>query len=256
LFYPLINTQSLGKKLIYMPTCHSTNAIAMEMLKNDNVENGLIIITNEQTAGKGQRGNEWLTEPYKNLTFSVVMNLSFIDPACVFNLNMAVCTSILEAIKDNVGSKWEYFKAKWPNDIYFQNQKVGGLLIESLLKANKSFWAIIGIGLNVNQTEFGRLNATSLKNICSTHFDLVELLETIVLELEQNTQFNIISDFESLKINYLQELYRFNQLSDFKMIDGEMFEGKIIGIDKVGKIAIEKEGEILYFDKQELKYLR
>ncbi|MFN0050410.1 MAG: biotin--[acetyl-CoA-carboxylase] ligase [Cytophagales bacterium] len=239
-----------------MPSCHSTNEILMELIKLGNVEDGMIVVTDEQTAGKGQRGNKWFSEPHKNLTFSIAIDVSFLNISQIFNLNMAVCLGITKVLKDLDHSLSIFYKIKWPNDIYFRDNKIGGILIETVFKADKSLWAVIGIGLNVNQTDFGRLNANSLKNIHLRDFDLAELLEKLALSIESNMEQKSLVDFNYLKFNYLTHLHRFEILAEFKNINGVDFVGIIKGVEDTGKIAIESEGKLRYYDKQEVKFVR
>lgn len=239
-----------------MPTCHSTNATANRLVKNRLAAHGLIVVAGQQLAGKGQRGNQWLTEPFKNLTFSIVLDLNYLTPADIFMLNMAVGLAVLKAVQSEVRVKQEAFKVKWPNDIYYLDKKLGGILIETLLRSDKTFWAVVGIGLNVNQTYFGRLNASSLKNIDQKEFDLNALLEKVAMEIEHEINLAVRHNYENLKQQYLREMYRFNEQAHFKTIGGELFEGRITNIDGMGKIVIDCEGLLLHFDKQEVKFVK
>ncbi len=255
MFKPIANTRFIGKSLTYLPTCHSTNDCAHQLLRVGQVNDGTIIITSEQTNGRGQRGNQWITQPNKNLTFSIILDISTLDPKEIFYLNMAVSVGVLHSLQ-RINSKFSGgYKVKWPNDYYYNDHKIGGMLIETQIKPDRSFWAVVGIGINVNQVDFGRLNATSLTNINEGLFDLNELVSDISLSIEKQLEILKMRDYNNLKADYTGNLYRFGMVSNFKSEKSGPFEGKIVDIDDSGKIGIETDNRILYFDKQQIRFL-
>jgi len=139
------NTVFIGKKAFFLPSCHSTNEMASVLMNNNQPLNGTVVYTDFQSRGKGQRGNSWESEERKNILLSVILDTSFVEPTNFFDLtimtSLAIRDILLEYIKEGI-------KIKWPNDMYFGNQKIGGILIENYLKQNTIEWCILG-GKNI-----------------------------------------------------------------------------------------------------------
>ncbi len=243
--------QFIGKQLIFLPKCRSTNDMAADMLKKGVLKEGGIVITDHQQAGRGQRGNTWVSSENKNLTFSILLKPHFISPTDSFALNMLVSVAIVNALK---GLDRSMFKIKWPNDIMYNGYKVGGILIENTIQVAKIENSIIGIGINVNQNSFDYLfKAASLSNIFKRPFDLNNLLNEIIKQIEE--QFSILKsgNYHILRSNYLENLYWLNEKHRFfSMVE---FTGMIIGIDPAGRLMVETENGIEKFNFKEIKYL-
>ncbi|MGD9328103.1 MAG: biotin--[acetyl-CoA-carboxylase] ligase [Cyclobacteriaceae bacterium] len=243
--------QIIGKQLIFLPKCRSTNDIAADMFKKGDLNEGGIIITNHQHAGKGQRGNNWISDENKNLTFSLLLKPHFISPKDSFALNMMVSVAILNALKESDNSK---FKIKWPNDIYYNGFKVGGILIENTIQGVKIENSIIGIGINVNQNSFDNLfNATSLSKIFKRSFELNKLLNVIIKRIEEQLLILESGNYRVLRSNYLENLYWINEKHSF-FSSGE-FTGMIIGIDPAGRLMVDTENGLEKFNFKEIRYL-
>ncbi len=204
----------------------------------------------EQTAGRGQQSARWWSEPGKNLTFSLLLHPRGLPPTDQFWLNKCVCVALNEALTRFTG---ESFSIKWPNDVYLGDQKVGGMLIENLLRG--SFWnyAIIGIGLNVNQREFPEWlpKATSLSKILQGDYDLNRLLleicryiEVWYLKLKAGRKDEITS-------LYLSRLYRYQQVHQYALPGGETFEARLTNVTDTGLIELTtSHGPALYSIKE------
>lgn len=250
LFNPLINTEFIGKNLVYLPQCHSTNDFAVEKCKNQIIENGTIFITSDQTAGKGQRGNKWLSEKNKNLTFSIVIETETNTMEEIFKYNMLLCCAMVEYFNEyDTG-----FKIKWSNDIYFKTKKLGGILIESISNYESKKNIIIGIGLNINQINFNYLNATSLRNIINKELDLTKTLEVICQKIESYFKLNTLDSNSIIENLYLKNLYQYDVLANYKT-ETENFEGKIKTILADGRIGIEMKGKINYFERKQIMFV-
>jgi BirA family transcriptional regulator, biotin operon repressor / biotin---[acetyl-CoA-carboxylase] ligase len=248
------NTLFTGKTLKYLPTCHSTNDIASQMIQSeDNVFEGTVIITDNQTAGRGQRGNTWEANGGQNLTFSLILKPNFLKASDQFQLNVAISMGVFDFLNDFIDGG---LSVKWSNDIYFENKKMGGILIENTLQGYNIGYSIIGIGLNINQIEFQNTKATSLRNITGNpqQYDLSEILKNLLENIEKNYFKIKNNDYELLKIRYLNNLYRFQEWHYFRK-NGQQFLGQIIGIDETGKLGIETEGMVLYFDFKEVEFV-
>lgn len=245
-------TLFIGQKSNYLPSCQSTNDEASALIVQDEVSEGTIVITDQQTAGRGQRGNTWEAKPAQNLTFSLILKPTFLTATEQFWLNMAVSLGIYDALQPLLGDR---LRIKWPNDIYVVDQKLGGILIENTLHGPHIAWSIVGIGLNANQTEFSYSTATSLQqeaplpngyNLSGLLSSLCEALEKRYLQLRSGRR-------EALKMSYLQTLYRYQEEHYFSS-EGRSFRGAIIGVDPTGRLAIADGEHIRYFAFKEVAF--
>lgn len=248
------NTLFTGKLIKYLPSCHSTNDFAVQMIQSENIVfEGTVIITDNQTAGRGQRGNTWEASSGENLTFSLILKPNFLKASDQFQLNVAISMGVFDFLSEFLD---EDLSVKWSNDIYYGDQKMGGILIENSLQGYQIGHSVIGIGLNINQTDFNNLRATSLRKITKNplNYDLSEMLEKLVEKLEKNYLKIKNNEYESLKIKYLANLFRFQKYHYFKT-NGQQFLGKIVGIDETGKLGIETEGNVIYFDFKAVEFV-
>jgi len=244
-------TLFLGKRLEYVPECHSTNDIASNLSRDNGIIEGTVVITDKQTAGKGQQGNSWESEPGKNLTFSLVLKPGFLQVKQQYQLNKAIALGIWDALKE-ISEK--DIKIKWPNDIMVAGKKLCGILIENSISANSIQQSIVGIGLNVNQTKFDTAKAGSLKLLMHMDFDLNTLLELLLLSIEVRYLQLRANQTAKIDADYLIALHGLNELLSFKAGD-EIFEGKIRGIDENGKLLVEVDASIRAFAVKEITYL-
>lgn len=248
------NTLFTGKLITYLPNCHSTNDIAVQMIQSGNiVMEGTVIITDNQTAGRGQRGNIWEAKSGENLTFSLILKPNFLKASDQFQLNVAISLGVFDFLSEFIDDN---LSVKWSNDIYHKNKKMGGILIENFLQGSHLIHSIIGIGLNINQIEFNNEIATSLRKITQNplKYDLSELLKKLLESIENKYLKIRNNDYALLKARYLENLYRFNAYHYFKK-NGQQFLGKIIGIDETGKLGIETDGQVIYFDFKEVEFV-
>ena len=146
----------MGKNVIHVPTCHSTNALAEQILADEGISEGTVIIADEQTNGTGQKDNIWLSDPGKNLTFSAIIYPTFLPLELQFFISIISSLAIKNSLQKLIG---EEVKVKWPNDVMVSNKKVAGILIKNSLDKRKIKSTIIGVGLNVNQDVFPIENA-------------------------------------------------------------------------------------------------
>jgi BirA family biotin operon repressor/biotin-[acetyl-CoA-carboxylase] ligase len=231
----LANTLFLGKDIHFLPDCHSTNDMALQALRQKEAGEGSIFITNHQTRGKGQRGNSWETKPGENLTFSVVLQPKFLDLSEQFLLNMAISNAIRRCLQDYVPG----LLVKWPNDLVVSGfGKIGGILIENLVGSSGWDYAVVGIGINVNQNQFASSQATSLSLITGNTFPLEELFKLLIVHLEQAYIALKKGKNAVLTREYLQHLHLIEKWAVFKVGEQEL-EGKIIGLTDSGNLLLE-----------------
>jgi len=243
----------LGKCFIDLPSVASTNVYATQLLRKGTTLNGTIVSTFNQTKGKGAYKNQWLSQADKNISISILLFPKFLRIDQQFKLNMVICLGITDFLCKNFNKP---FKIKWPNDIYYEKQKMGGILIENSLQGNQLKSSIAGIGLNINQTVFEENlpNPISLKQITETTFNLYEVLEGLIPIIEQRYIQLQQGDFETLECDYLDLLYQFSEPA-FYEFDGQKQEGKIVGIDAQGKLLIAFKGEVKAFGFKEVVFL-
>ena len=233
-----------SRATFYEPICASTNSLAKAYIAQGvPLAEGSVLITNNQYQGRGQRGNTWFSEPAKNLTCSVVLYPSFLKKDSPFSLNIMTSLAIYDVLVQYIPKG---LAIKWPNDIYYFNKKLGGILIENGVTAGGTIKSsIIGIGLNINQDEFKTYNTTSLKSINSQNFNLSHLLNGILNQL--GNYYSILQDKNtSLLPIYLEKLYGYNQVHNFTDKYGP-FQGKIRHINCGGNLLISKEDGSLYY---------
>ncbi|MFD2246060.1 biotin--[acetyl-CoA-carboxylase] ligase [Pontibacter ruber] len=247
----LPNTLFMGQQLYFLPVCESTNSEAQQLLNKNKATEGCVVLTDEQTKGRGQRGNVWEAAPHRNITMSVILSPTFLATRQQFYLNMAISLAVLDLLRE-YGA--EQAQVKWPNDLYFEDKKLGGILIENTINSYHLQHAIVGIGLNINQLHFSVLTATSLASITGVQYELpvlvarlLELLEKRYLELRNGK-------LAKLKYEYLQRLYRYQEPHTFE-VEGKQVEGCIAGIDEDGRLAVEIDRELRYFAFKEIAYV-
>ncbi len=244
------NTLFTGQSLVYMPECHSTNAEALKVLQsNVQVAEGTVIITDNQTAGRGQRGNTWESEAGRNLTFSLILKPSFLHPKDQFQLNMAVSLGLYDYLTSQVTG----VKIKWPNDMMLGNHKTCGMLIENQISGQQIHSSIVGIGLNVNQKIFSFPTPTSMAIKKGHTFDLNEALAELLQWIE--ARYLQLRSHIDLKEEYVTALYGRGERRSFKSGE-EVFEGVIIGIDAVGLLEVNVGSGKRYFDLKQIQLLR
>ncbi len=250
-------TLFLGKKAIYLPSCHSTNDIAAEIIQNKQVFDGTIVITSDQTAGRGQRGNTWEALPGQNITISFILKPDFFNASEKFRLNIAISLGIHHFLSKYLP---ENLTVKWPNDIYFGDRKLGGVLIENTLSGNRITYSIVGIGLNINQLDFVE-NSRAISLRLATQkgeFDLESLIDELCQSIEKyylqlKSGMPPKGHFLEQKEAYLDILYRYQE-KHFFYKNETRFLGKIVDVAPTGHLIMEVDEKIKYFDFKEISF--
>ena len=242
-------TLFIGKKLEFLPSCHSTNDEASARIGKGPLEEGMVIITAYQTRGRGQRGNTWDSEQDANITFSVILKPSFLPAGEQFRLTQAVSVALTDVLnKYQLG-----FMIKWPNDIYHNSRKVSGILIQTTLNGPYLENAVVGIGLNVNQQSFAIERATSLALITGQQYDLQEVFENLAQALEQRYLQLRDSRFDGLHQDYMDVLYHFGEDHLYK--SNHVFSGRIIDVRPSGELVVETGAGEEEFRHKEIEFL-
>lgn len=249
------STLFLGKKSRFVPTCHSTNDELAKMIQESGAEipEGTLVATAHQTAGRGQRGNRWESAPGENLTFSLLLKPGFLRASEQFRLSIAVALGVYETLREHLDDS---LKVKWPNDVFHGNRKLGGLLIENTLQGYALAHSVVGIGLNVNQLQFGVPTATSLRAVTGQpyRYDLDALLARLLECLEAEYLRLRQGGHEAQKARYLAALYRYQEWHPFRDAEGQLFNGQLLGVDEAGRLAVETETGVRYFGVKEVQF--
>ena len=240
--------------IIKLDAIDSTNNYLKKIILNEGIIDYTIVTAKFQTEGKGQLGTKWESEHSKNLICSVYKKNINIKVQDQFVISALVSLALIKTLrKVNLSNSY----IKWPNDIMSDNKKICGILIENIVKENYIKDAVIGIGLNVNQTIFNNLpNATSIKNLIGTSCSKDEILKDLVKNLEY--YFNKLdkSSINSIFEKYEDALFRINKPSTFKNSKGEVFSGYIKGVSRLGKLSVMLEDNLVEsYDLKEISIL-
>ncbi len=233
----------------------STNVYALSMISKNKAEDGMVVITNDQTAGKGQEKNYWESKPGENLTFSIIVKPKGLQPSKQFMLNKITSLAVYDFVNSEISTGLT--SIKWPNDVYVGNKKIAGILISNIILGNEISWAVVGTGININQVKFERdaPNPVSLKLINSLTYNLENCLERVLhffdLRLKQLLEF----DFKSIDSDYLNKLYRKGISTDF-IYENRKLNATITGIGEFGHLILQSEdGETIMCDQREIKMI-
>jgi birA, biotin-[acetyl-CoA-carboxylase] ligase region len=221
------------------------------MLRNADLSEGFVVRTDFQTTGKGQQGNAWESERGANLLFSLLLYPRHIGIEQQFLISQAVCLGI----KKTLDKYLDRITIKWPNDIYWKDKKLSGILIQNALQEAMLKSSIVGIGLNVNQTIFtsDAPNPISMRQITNKIYNRDQLLSEIytnIMDLYKN------ADKVFIEQEYNKSLYRRSGFHAFRA-DNEVFQAKIHSVGSDGLLTLEtKKSEKRGFYFKEVEFMR
>ncbi|MEN8788984.1 MAG: biotin--[acetyl-CoA-carboxylase] ligase [Flavobacteriaceae bacterium] len=239
--------------MIKLDATASTNAYLKDLWQDEKPEDETIVWASHQFGGRGQQGTEWHSEAGKNLTFSVLKYFDGLKAQHQFVLNMAVSLAIHEALNE---LKIPKISIKWPNDILSGTYKICGILIENMVKSKEIRASVIGIGVNVNQEDFGSIEkAGSLRLITGLSYDLDSLISLIMKYIHMRLKNFTTDNYLDIKAAYEKLLYRMGIPSTFLLPDGTKFNGIIRGITGSGQLKLETEQGNRVFDLKEIRLL-
>ncbi|WP_163406944.1 biotin--[acetyl-CoA-carboxylase] ligase [Flavobacterium ajazii] len=240
-------------KLIKLDAIDSTNDFLKALAAQDELNNFTVVTAENQTKGKGQMGAKWVSESGKNLIMSVLIKDFLQDNEQVFSMNIVVSLAVIETL---MGLDIPNLSIKWPNDIMSYNKKIGGILIENTIKSDGRIVSVVGLGLNVNQTNFEHLpNASSLAVITGNSFDKNLLPELFVEKIQQIIEFweTKSTDFWN---KYFNSLFKKGIPVPFKNTKNQNFMGIIQGVSSIGKLQVLLEDDsVSEFDIKEVQML-
>tara|TARA_B100000214_G_scaffold195787_1_gene141666 strand:+ start:1953 stop:2675 length:723 start_codon:yes stop_codon:yes gene_type:complete len=227
----------------------STNSYAINLRQSEEFKEGLVITTNFQKKGQGQRGSIWESQEGKNILLSAVFEFNILIKK-QFDICKIVSLSITKFLSNlNINAK-----IKWPNDILVNNKKIAGILINNIISKDLISYSVIGIGLNVNQHVFNKYIPMATSIFLET--GLQNNIEKMQHKLLEQIKFDIVNYFKSKNISskYLDFLYRINKVSFFES-GSQKFNGVIRGVEDSGLLLVETENEIIKYNTKEIKMI-
>lgn len=225
----------------------------MEQVNIGTITSGTTWFAMEQTAGKGQRGKQWLSPPGENIMLTIALQPGMLPLSRQFMLSVTVALAASDFFSKHAGDE---SGIKWSNDIYWRDRKAGGILIENVLRGNTWQYAIVGIGLNINQTHFPEHlpNPVSLRQITGKEWDTIALARELCVCLQNRINTLHPSNYDSLLSTYKSRLFRLNQPGLYRM-NGEYFEAVIRDVLPDGRLSLEKDGILLELNFGELEFV-
>lgn len=224
----------MKSRIVWLDSCGSTNDALTEI---DGADHGTVAVCRRQTAGRGQRGNKWESEPGKNLTFSILL-CPDIEARSQFEMSMLVSLAVADFIDAVLGRRAA--KVKWPNDIYVADGKICGILIENRLSGTMLERAVAGIGINVNQTVFrsGAPNPVSLAQLSGCSYNLQELMEDVAQRILNRID-RYDKNADALHGEYMSRLYRGDGKEyNFRLPGGDTFKAAIVDVCTDGMMCL------------------
>jgi len=235
-------TNHIGTPFIELQSVDSTNNYALGRVHEGMAYHGTCFFAHEQTAGKGQRGKLWIANKDVNITLSIVLKPDFLQPFQQFQLSACVAAAIQQFLSKYTG---DVIRIKWPNDLYWKDRKLGGILIENIVRNRKSEvscieWSVAGIGINVNQTKFPEdlPNPVSLKQITGKNFDPVGLAKELCQSVDLSYKKLMNEGMEPILEQYNKFLFKKNETIKLKK-DNRVFEVIIKAVEKTGQLVTE-----------------
>jgi len=242
-------------KIIKIASTESTNSYAEKLLSQRKIDTPVCIVAIDQTSGKGLEQNNWESEPGKNLTISIVCFPEFLPATKQFTLNKTVALAVFDTLKLLLPN--ERIHIKWPNDIYINNKKAAGILIQTSVQGQRMNWAIIGIGININQKTFPKNipNPASVIQYKNTESDLDKVLDNFIKAFNK-----CFSQLEAGKIDwidkqYLENLYLINSRSKY-IFNGKKNWATIVGVNQYGWLKLSvSDGKIIECDMKQVQFI-
>lgn len=242
------------KNIIVLTEVESTNNYANQLLLSKAAEEGTVVMSHYQKKGRGQLGNSWESEPGKNLLASFILTPHFLPAAKQFYISKIISLAIVETLTGLLPNKIE---VKWPNDIYVGDRKIAGILIENSIKGRNLDWSVVGVGLNVNQTNFisDAPNPVSIAQLTGSDVDIAEVINKLFDLFFDWYQQLKIGQFSLIDERYFSKLYRNGGWFLFQKKD-KKFEARIIGIGEFGQLRLKnRAGQVSEYMFKEIEFV-
>ncbi len=249
--YSRLVKQFIGTKVYHFEEIDSTNDYAAYLLSKTTPTEGTVVNTSYQSAGKGQFGRKWHVQRDKNITLSVILypQIVAIDQ---FLLNIMASLAVRDTIAQYTRLPIE---VKWPNDVYYQNHKLSGILIKNFIAGQNIGQTIMGIGINTNQESFPELptHPSSIRQLSGQYYDLTVVKKTLYTQLELYYHM-LRHEPDRLRSMYKDHLLGMNTHRQF-LIDDHVYSGSIVDIDLYGQLVVQFSDEKKHFSMGEIKMI-
>jgi BirA family biotin operon repressor/biotin-[acetyl-CoA-carboxylase] ligase len=242
----------MGKRWIKLNNVSSTNSYLSALLSQESTIEPIVVLADYQESGKGQGSHTWYSNPGENLLMSLLLFPAFLSVSSQFRLSVVASLAITDTL-DSLGIAAEI---KWPNDILTKKGKIAGILIEHGISGKTISHSIIGIGLNLNQLDFPDfpVPATSVALESEELTTPGDLSEILVHNLEARYETLERGESQAIEQNYLERLYLINRPASF-LVNDESIEGEIRGVNEIGELQVEKEGQLMTFSHGEIRLI-
>ncbi len=228
---------AIGNPFTELIEVSSTNNYAIDKIQANLAVHGTTFFAHSQTAGRGQRGKKWMTEPCNNIILSSIINTSSLSLQQQFSFSVAIALGCADFFASYAGVETSI---KWPNDIYWRDRKAAGLLIENTIRGHQWQWSVVGIGVNINQTSFDPTlkNPVSLKQITGITFNPVALAKELCNFLEFRFQ-ELLNGKQNFQLeSYNNRLFKKNERVKLKK-ENVIHECIISGVNQFGELIVE-----------------
>ena len=238
-------------KMIKLDAIDSTNSYLKRLLLTENINDFTVVVSKHQTNGRGRNGNLWVNKPSLNLAFSVYKRFINFSVNEKFMLNVVSSVSVYEVLKKY---KLNNLTIKWPNDIMTENKKIAGILIENSVRGNKINHSVIGIGININQSQFLDLpNATSVFLESGNKHSVDKIAVELKDAVEKNFTNFELKETELIEF-YNNVLFKRNIIADFTTVNAKKIQGTIIGVNKEGTLSLkQKNHKVFEYSENQIK---
>jgi BirA family biotin operon repressor/biotin-[acetyl-CoA-carboxylase] ligase len=252
----------LGNKIIKLDSVDSTNSYTHQLLhKEPTIDEGTVVCASYQKSGRGQRGKMWDSEKGKNLTFSIVLFPDFLESDVQFLISKAVALGIRDFLDEVLMSNTDSGKAKvaikWPNDIYVNERKICGVLIENSVSRYTITHSVVGIGINVNQDNFNTrlVNPTSMKLETGIIFNLNDVLKDLLYHIGSRYFEIKTGDQKIVNKSYINALYQLKEWKSYG-VKGKRMRARIVDVSSLGNLILERaDNTTIACDNNDLEYI-
>ena len=234
----MMSTDNESPRILRVVETTSTNSLLRELIIKESLPEGSVVVADFQTAGRGQIGNVWESEAGKNLMFSTVLY-----PTCIpANRQFLISQIAALSVKETLESYTDHVTVKWPNDIYWKDKKICGMLIENDLMGRNISQSIAGVGININQEVFhsSAPNPVSLFQITGKQYDIFNILEHIMLRIQIYYDLLQKNNTALITAQYERSLFRKEGMYRYKDVNGE-FMANIVCVEPEGRLILEDE---------------
>lgn len=245
------HTRLIGSKHQHLSAVDSTND-RLWALAAVGIREGQALSADFQEKGRGQQGAGWFSDAGENILCSIYLQPHFLAPGRQFDLNMAMCLAVSDFCRHYLG---EGVCIKWPNDIYYHEKKLAGLLIENSLQGNRINETVLGIGININQGYFPELlpNPISFLQLTGRYYRLDDLFPLLFEAVEGRYQQLQSGQFGLLQYDYHQRLLGRAELRRFQFQGREIF-ATIEGVDADGRLLLHSTNGPLLLNNKEIVF--